>query len=131
MTGTKQEQGGCDLLLLGAYLAHDGDHLAHHGGQSDEDRGLVFTAGTGAPINPSNIRQRTFANLLKKAGLRKIRFHDLRRTCATLMLSTNLLPKIVQEMLGHATIAITLERYSHFLPAMSGDTVLEMDEISS
>ena len=87
-----------------------------------KDNGLVFTTETGTPINPSNLRQRSFAPLLKKAGLQHIRFHDLRHTCATLLLSQNTHPKFVQELLGHATIAITLDTYSHVIPGMGDHT---------
>jgi hypothetical protein len=59
-----------------------------------EDHGLVFTTETGSPINPSNLRQRSFAPLLKKAGLPHVRFHDLRHTCATLLLSQNTHPQV-------------------------------------
>ncbi len=99
-------------------------------GDPYEDRGLVFTTKTGAPINPLNLRQRSFAGLLKKAGVRRVRFHDLRHTYATLMLSSNVVhPKIVQETLGHANISITLDRYSHFVPSMGEGTAAAMDEI--
>ena len=93
-----------------------------------EDNGLVFTTETGTPINPSNLRQRSFAPLLKKAGLPQIRFHDLRHTCATLLLSQNTHPKYVQELLGHATIAITLDTYSHGVPGMGAQTVRAMED---
>jgi integrase len=63
---------------------------------------------------------------LKRAGLPHIRFHDLRHTCATLLLSKNVHPKFVQELLGHATIAITLDTYSHVLPGMGDYTVRAM-----
>ncbi len=63
-----------------------------------------------------------FRPLLKRAGLPPMRFHDLRHTCATLLLSQGVHPKLVQELLGHATIAITLDTYSHVLPGM-GDWV--------
>ena len=56
--------------------------------------------------------------LLKRAKLPQIRFHDLRHTCATLLLSRNVNPKVVSEMLGHANIAITLDIYSHVSPDM-------------
>ena len=69
-------------------------------------------------MNPSNLRKGSFTPLLEKAGLPTIRFHDLLHTCATLLLSRNVNPKIVSEMLGHATIAITLDTYSHVLPNM-------------
>ncbi len=71
------------------------------------DHGLVFTSGVGTLINPTNLRRRSFAPLLQRAGLPQIRFHDLRHTCATLLLTRNVHPKYVQELLGHATVAIT------------------------
>jgi integrase len=88
-------------------------------GDRYEDRGLLFTTGTGGPINPSNLRQKSFARLLKEAGLPHMRFHDLRHTCATLLFAQGTHPKYVQELLGHATIAITLDTYSHVIPGMS------------
>src|SRR5919107_1856572 len=83
-----------------------------------EDQGLIFATQRGTLVNPTNLRKRSFAPILEKAGLLPIRFHDLRHTCATLLLSRNVNPKIVSEMLGHATIAITLDTYSHVLPTM-------------
>jgi integrase len=65
---------------------------------------------------------------LKRAGLPHIRFHDLRHTCATLLLSKNVHPKFVQELLGHATIAITLDTYSHVLPGMGDHTARAMHD---
>jgi integrase len=97
-------------------------------GDRYQDQGLVFTTDTGGLINPSNLRQRSFAPLLKRAGLPHMRFHDLRHTCATLLLSRNVNPKIVSEMLGHATIAITLDTYSHVLPNMQKDAALALEE---
>ncbi|CAA9364014.1 MAG: Integrase, partial [uncultured Chloroflexia bacterium] len=99
-------------------------HSAHQMVQKDrlgdhyEDQGLVFATQKGTLMNPTNLRKRSFEPLLKKASLPVIRFHDLRHTCATLLLSRNVNPKIVSEMLGHATIAITLDTYSHVLPNM-------------
>jgi integrase len=97
-------------------------------GDHYQDQGLVFTTGTGAPINPSNLRQRSFAPLLKRVGLPHMRFHDLRRTCATLLLSRGVHPKFVQELLGHATIAITLDTYSHVMPRMGDATAKAMED---
>jgi integrase len=82
-------------------------------------------------LNPSNLRQRSFAPLLKRAGLPHIRFHDLRHTCATLLLSKGVHPKFVQELLGHATIAITLDTYSHVLPGMGGEAAIAMEDALS
>ena len=83
-----------------------------------EDQGLIFASENGTPLNPENLVKRSFKPLLKRAGLPEIRFHDLRHTCATLLLGRGVHPKIVQELLGHATIAMTLDTYSHYLPSM-------------
>ncbi len=95
------------------------------------DEGLVFTTEVGTPVNPSNLRQRSLAPLLKKAGLPHIRFHDLRHTCATLLLGKGVHPKFVQELLGHATIAITLDTYSHVMPGMGDQTARAMQDALS
>ena len=83
-----------------------------------KDQGLIFATSVGTPLNPENLVKRSFKPLLKKAGIQEIRFHDLRHTCATLLLCRGVHPKIVQELLGHATIAMTLDTYSHYLPSM-------------
>ncbi len=62
--------------------------------------------------------RREFRRLVKDAGLPSMRFHDLRHSAATLMLGEGIHPKIVSEMLGHATVAITLDLYSHVTPTM-------------
>jgi hypothetical protein len=84
---------------------------------------LVFTSEAGTPINPYNLRERSFAPLLKEVGLPHIRFHDLRHTCPTLLLTKGIHPKFVQELLGHATIAITLATYSGYLEKVDGVSV--------
>jgi integrase len=95
------------------------------------DLGLVFTSGVGTLINPTNLRRRSFASLLQRAGLPQIRFHDLRHTCATLLLSRNVHPKYVQELLGHATVAITLDTYSHVIHGMGSHTARAMEDVFS
>ncbi len=97
-------------------------------GELYEHQGLVFATQRGTLVNPSNLRKRSFEPLLEKAGLPAIRFHDLRHTCATLLLSRNVNPKIVSEMLGHATIAITLDTYSHVLPNMQEGAARALEE---
>ena len=89
--------------------------------------GLVFATESGTFINSSNLRNRFFKPLLKQACLPDIRFHDLRHTCATLLLSQGTHFKLVQELLEHATIAMTLDTYSHFLPSMRDQTVRAME----
>jgi integrase len=83
---------------------------------------------TGFRINRHNLTQRSFKPLLKGAELPQIRFHDLRHTCATILLSRGVHSKFVQELLGHATISITLDTYSHILPGMSDGLANAMDE---
>jgi integrase len=92
--------------------------------------GLVFATESGTLINPSNLRNRSFKPLLRQAfgeAGPDICFHDLRHTCATLLLSQGTHPKLVQELLGHATIAMTLDTYSHYLPSMGEQTVRAME----
>jgi len=77
----------------------------------------------GKPLHPSNFLQRSFYPLLERAGLRRIRFHDLRHSAATLLLGLGIHPKIVSEMLGHSQIAITLDLYSHVTATMQQEAV--------
>ena len=93
--------------------------------------GLVFANEVGGIVSPSNLRNRSLKALLQRAGLPSIRFHDLTHTCATLLLSRNVNPKIVSEMLGHASIAITLDTYSHVLPNMQESAVRAMQDALS
>jgi len=91
----------------------------------------VFAAETGESLDRRYLTSRRFKGLLKRAQLPEIRFHDLRHTCATLLLSKNVNPKMVSEMLGHATIAITLDTYSHVLPNMRDQAAQAMEEALS
>ncbi len=90
----------------------------------------VFSSRVGTPISCQNLTNRSWKPLLKKAGLpQSTRFHDLRHTCATLLLTKGVHPKIVQEMLGHSSITITLDLYSHVLPDMQEKAVSAMEDI--
>jgi integrase len=95
------------------------------------DQGLVFTTEVGTLINPTNLRKRSLSFLLERAGLKRIRFHDLRHTCATLLLSKNVHPKYVQELLGHSSVTITLDTYSHVIPGMGKHTTQAMEDTLS
>jgi integrase len=85
----------------------------------------------GAPLDRRYITTHRFKPLVKRAGLPNIRFHDLRHTCATLLLSKNVNPKVVSEMLGHSSIAITLDTYSHVLPDMQDSAAKAIEEVLS
>jgi integrase len=89
---------------------------------------LVNATELGTPINPSNLR-RNFNIFIKKSGVKRIRFHDLRHTHATMLLKGGINPKIVSERLGHADMRMTLDRYSHVLPNMQKATAQKFSEI--
>ncbi len=105
--------------------------LQAHRGKAGDGDGLVFTSASGGPLDPANLRRRGFNQLLKRADLPPIRFHDLRHTAATLLLAANVHPKIVQNMLGHANISVTLDTYSHVLADMQGPATDAMDDALS
>lgn len=96
-------------------------------GELWEDHGLVFPSEVGTPMGARNL-QRAFKIRLKRAGLPEVRFHDLRHTCATLLLRQGVNPKFVQELLGHRDIALTLNVYSHVLPDMGDAAAGAMDD---
>ena len=99
-------------------------------GDEYQDQGLIFPGEKGQPMRPWTLT-RKLQGILERAGLPHIRFHDLRHTCATLLLSKGVHPKFVQELLGHATISITLDRYSHVIPAMGDQTRKAMEDVLS
>ena len=96
-----------------------------------QENGLIFASEVGKPMDRRYVTKHRFKPLLKRAGLPQVRFHDLRHTCATLLLSKNVNPKAVSEMLGHARFAITLDTYSHVLPDMQDSAARAMEEALS
>jgi integrase len=96
-----------------------------------QNHGLVFPTQVGTPMSRHNLVARSFKPLLKRAGLPEIRFHDLRHTCATLMLAVGANPKVAQETLGHANVTITLDTYSHLLPNMQDEVAEKVNELLS
>lgn len=99
-----------------------------------EANDLIVCTGHGTPINPRNVT-RSFNAIIRAARLddgtplRRIRVHDLRHTSATLLLLAGTPAKIVSERLGHASVGITLDLYSHVLPDMQADAASAMDGI--
>ena len=81
--------------------------------------GLVFTNRVGTPVGRQELVTGAFKPLLRRASLPNIRFHDLRHTCATLLLSKEVHAKFVQELLGHASISTTIQNYKTLSPAVS------------
>ncbi|MBM7702850.1 tyrosine-type recombinase/integrase [Metabacillus iocasae] len=93
-----------------------------------EDFDLIACTQHGTPFNPANVR-RTFNRLIKLADVPKIRFHDLRHTHATLLLSKGVNVKVISERLGHSNIKVTLDTYSHVLPTMQEEVARKLDEM--
>jgi integrase len=89
----------------------------------------VFPNQSGGPWRRSHLHFKEFKPLLKSAGLPDIRFHDLRHTSATLLLSQGVHPKVVQERLGHSQISVTLDTYSHVLPTMQIEAANKFDRL--
>jgi integrase len=87
----------------------------------------VFCNRNGGLAQRHNFLKREFRPLLEQAELPLIRFHDLRHTAATLLLSQGVHPKVVQERLGHAQVGITLDTYSHVLPSLQKETAARLD----
>jgi integrase len=105
------------------------DGKKHRVGSLWQDNGLVFPTTTGTTMSGTNLLGRHFKPLLKRAELPAIRFHDLRHTCATVLLKMGQHPKYVQELLGHASISITLDIYSHVIEGMGDGLADAMDEV--
>ena len=130
---TKTKSGARTVKLSGATVAA---LKAHRTAQASRrlaaaawtDHDLILTTGKGTPINPTNVTK-AFDAIVRRAGLRRITPHGLRHTHATMLLRQNVPAKIVSERLGHASIGITLDTYSHVLPDMQDTAAEAMDTI--
>ena len=97
-------------------------------GPAWHDSGFVFTKEDGRPLHPDHVSKR-FDRVVRSSGLPRIRFHDLRHTYATLALQADVHPKVVSERLGHANISITLDTYSHAIPALDEEAARRVAEL--
>lgn len=112
-------------LAIPPYIA---EQLREHAARQREERialgpewrksNFVFTSGTGRPLLGTNVT-RAFQRLLKRAGLPKRRFYDLRHSCATLLLVQGVPARVVMEILGHSQIGLTMNTYTHVVPELS------------
>jgi integrase len=98
-------------------------------GSAYQDQGLIFANESGGFADSHNITGRHFKPILKRAGLPPLRLYDLRHSCATLLLAAGEHPKVVQERLGHASIALTLDTYSHVVPGMQQRASERLEEL--
>ncbi len=94
-----------------------------------QDQELIFSNETGGFADSHNITGRHFKPILTRAGLPALRLYDLRHSCATLLMASGEHPKVVQERLGHASIALTLDTYSHVVPGMQERASERLDEL--
>jgi integrase len=97
-------------------------------GPGYEDHDLVFCRPDGQPHDPDVVTHQ-FERAIERAGVHRIRFHDLRHTHATLLLKARVHPKVVQERLGHSSIAITLDTYSHVIPDMQDEAAAKIGAV--
>ncbi len=97
-------------------------------GSAIGDDDFVFSRPDASPLNPNAVTL-AFKRTIRKAGLNHVRLHDLRHTHATLMLKAGVHPKIVSERLGHASIGITLDTYSHVLPGLQEAAAQQFDRV--
>ena len=97
------------------------------GATNYDDRGLIFATSTGSRMDRHNL-YRQFKRFLKRAELPDVPFHVLRHTCATILFQRKAHPKLVQQLLGHASIKITLDTYSHHIEGYDGGLGDTMDK---
>lgn len=112
---------------LRAHRVRQGEELLRIGLRPDDDAFVVAQAD-GQPVQPSGITLAFNRRLASAKTLPRIRFHDLRHSHATQMLASGIHPKIAQERLGHSTIAITLDLYSHVMPGMQENAAAQIDD---
>lgn len=118
-------------LAIGALKEHQlrQQQLKGYGKPGWNEHNLVFCNHFGKPFDHSSMMKDYFHPLLVKVGLPSIRFHDLRHTAATLMFQLDVHPKVVQEMLGHSSISVTLDTYSHAIPTMQARAVEQLSNL--
>jgi integrase len=103
------------------------EHLAHRVGT--EPNALVFTAPKGGPLRRKGFASGYWKPALELAGIEHLRVHDLRHTCASLLIATGANPKAVQAHLGHSSIQVTFDRYGHLFPSDQEALAARMDEV--
>ena len=91
------------------------------------ETGYVFSRADGSPIDPDAVTH-AFTRIVRQLELPHVRFHDLRHTHASLMLKQGIHPKVVSERLGHTSVTITLDTYSHVLPGLQEAAAIAFEE---
>ncbi len=104
------------------------DQAKQQAGTKWIEKGLVFPNTLGNFLGPNHLLT-MFQRVLDQAGLPHMRFHDLRHSAATILLTMGVHPKVVQELLGHSSITMTMDTYSHLLPSMQKEAMDGMDNL--
>ncbi len=94
-----------------------------------QDSDLLFATEIGTPLLTGNLYNRHFDKIRRDASLPRIRLYDLRHTNATMLLASGVSAKVVAERLGHSSVVLTLDTYSHVLPAMQTDATNRLEEM--
>jgi len=116
------------VKLLTAHRSKQNEHRLKLGAAYEQNE-LIFASELGTPLEIGNIRDRHFHPTVNRAGLAsKFRLYDLRHTCATLLLLAGENPKVISERLGHASIVLTLDVYSHMLPHMQQGAAAKLEK---
>ena len=94
----------------------------------ENDLYLIFCRQDGTPLDPDTVSKIEFHRILKSAGIRRIRFHDLRHTYASLLVAQGESPKYIQCQLGHSSIQVTLDRYGHLMPDVNEAAAARLED---
>jgi integrase len=118
------------VLLTGLAVIALREHRCRQTAKFGDDSRFVFTNRTGGPLDGSRATT-GLAKALLEAGLPRVRVHDLRHTTASVLLEMGVHPKIVQDLLGHSTIAVTMDTYSHVAPGLHLEAIQKLDLLLS
>jgi integrase len=114
------------LEALRAHRKLQSEEKLKTGGQYP-DHDLVFATAKGMPLSDGNLTRRIFSPTLTEANLRRIRLHDLRHTCASLLIAQNESPKYIQKQMRHSSIQVTFDTYGHLFPDTNREASKRLD----
>jgi integrase len=132
LSETKTRRGRRSLVMpviaVEALRTHRAEQIGRRraAGSAWNEKDFVFTSSTGQPLDQRNV-QRVFRRLLRRAKLPRMRFHDLRHSCASLLLAQHTDPRVIMETLGHSNISVTMNMYAHVMPTLKRDAADAID----
>jgi integrase len=124
----KSSAGRRQVALPGLVVVALDDHLGRYSEPGPD--GLVFPAPEGGYLRLENFRKRAWNPATVAAGVAPLRVHDLRHTCASLAIAAGADVKVLQRMMGHASAALTLDRYGHLMPGQARSVADRLDEMA-